>query len=54
MLVYKRPILTTILARAEEDRRFIQILAGPRQVGKTTLAQQVIASVSIPTHYASG
>lgn len=53
MLSFKRPILTTILARVEEDRRFIQILAGPRQVGKTTLAQQVISSVSIPTYYAS-
>ena len=26
----------------DEPRRFIQVLAGPRQVGKTTLAMQVV------------
>ncbi len=53
MIDYKRPVLNTILARTQEERRFIQILAGPRQVGKTTLAQQVIAATSMPIHYAS-
>ena len=31
------PLLTT---RLKEKRRFIQVLAGPRQVGKTTLVNQ--------------
>jgi predicted AAA+ superfamily ATPase len=41
------------LARAREPRRFIQVLAGPRQVGKTTLAQQVIETSKVPSHYAT-
>ena len=31
-----------------EPRRFMQILAGPRQVGKTTLVGQVLDKISIP------
>jgi uncharacterized protein len=42
-----------VLARARGPRRFIQVLAGPRQVGKTTLARQVMDELSLPTHYAS-
>jgi len=36
-----------------EPRRFIQVLAGPRQVGKTTLVRQIAESIAIPSHYAS-
>jgi len=36
-----------------EPRRFIQVLAGPRQVGKTTLARQLMASLSHAVHFAS-
>jgi hypothetical protein len=32
---------------------FIQVLAGPRQVGKTTLVRQVLAATVLPSHYAS-
>ena len=50
----KREILFASLAqRLSEKRRFIQILAGPRQVGKTTLARQVLESYPHPSHYAS-
>ena len=50
----KREILFASLAqRLSEKRRFIQILAGPRQVGKTTLASQVLESYPHPSHYAS-
>jgi len=42
-----------ILSRAHEPRRFIQVLAGPRQVGKTTLARQVMDAIGIPGHFAS-
>jgi predicted AAA+ superfamily ATPase len=31
----------------------MQIIVGPRQVGKTTLAHQVLESVDIPSHYGS-
>jgi len=36
-----------------EKRRFIQALAGPRQVGKTTLAWQAIEKCGLPSHYVS-
>jgi predicted AAA+ superfamily ATPase len=42
-----------LLARAKERRRFIQVLAGPRQAGKTTLALQVLEAADLPSHYAS-
>ncbi|MBI4326945.1 MAG: AAA family ATPase, partial [Chloroflexi bacterium] len=42
-----------LLRRLKEKRRFIQVLAGPRQVGKTTLARQVMEAARLPAHYAS-
>lgn len=42
-----------LLKRLGEKRQFIQVLAGPRQVGKTTLAQQVMKAAGMPYHYAS-
>ncbi len=50
---YKRPIYKAIFQRLKEPRRFIQVLAGPRQVGKTVLARQVMEDIGIPSHYAS-
>jgi predicted AAA+ superfamily ATPase len=52
-LKYKRQIYNTITQRLLEPRRFIQVLSGPRQTGKTTLAHQVIADLKMPSHYAS-
>ncbi len=51
--MFKRPIFHALLARLREPRRFIQVLAGPRQTGKTTIARQVIDAARCPTHYAS-
>ncbi len=39
--------------RLAEPRRFIQVVAGPRQVGKTTLVRQVLERSRLETHYAS-
>ena len=39
--------------RLAEPRRFIQVLAGPRQTGKTTLVREVAESSGVPYHYAS-
>lgn len=50
---FRRPIFETILARIRERRRFIQVLTGPRQAGKTTLARQVLEAAALPSHYAS-
>ena len=51
--MFKRPIYRALLERTQEPRRFIQVLAGPRQTGKTTLARQLAEEVKLPTHYAS-
>jgi len=50
---YKRPVFNKILKRINENRNFIQILAGPRQVGKTILARQIINDYKSPVHYIS-
>ncbi len=46
-------LFNTIIQRITEPRRFIQVLAGPRQTGKTTLARQAMAECAIPARYAS-
>lgn len=51
--MFKRAAYSTIMKRFREPRRFIQVIAGPRQVGKTTLAKQAMDSLPIPFHYAS-
>jgi predicted AAA+ superfamily ATPase len=39
--------------RLSEPSRFLQVLAGPRQVGKTTLARQLMAEEGVNAHYAT-
>lgn len=39
--------------RLREARRFIQVVAGPRQVGKTTLVEQVLGRIKAPHIFAS-
>jgi uncharacterized protein len=39
--------------RLRETRRFIQAVAGPRQVGKTTLVTQVVEASHIAARFAS-
>ena len=51
--MFKRPIHGMLMERMSESRRFIQVLYGPRQSGKTTLAHQVMSDLEIPSHYAS-
>ena len=51
--MYKRDIYKTLMSRLAESRRFIQVLSGPRQTGKTTLAQQAMGSIKISSHYAT-
>lgn len=48
---FHRRVFGEILQRVRESRRFIQVLAGPRQAGKTTLALQVAEAAAIPSHY---
>lgn len=51
--MYKRPLYQKVMERIEGPRSFMQVLAGPRQVGKSTLAHQIRESLSFPSHYAS-
>ena len=50
---YKRPIFQSLKERILEPRHFIQVLAGPRQVGKTTLIRQLLPEFPGKTHYIS-
>jgi predicted AAA+ superfamily ATPase len=51
--MFKRPQFQLIKKRIVEERRFIQVISGPRQVGKTTLVQQVLDDLSFPGYYIS-
>jgi uncharacterized protein len=42
------PYIQSIKKRVEEPRRFIQVIFGPRQVGKTTTVAQVCQHIKIP------
>lgn len=46
--MYQRKQFHTLLARMQEKRRFIQVIMGPRQVGKSTLMKQVLNAAGIP------
>ena len=50
---YDRPHLRELVRRLKEPRRFLQIVSGARQVGKTTLAMQAAKWSGLPTHFAS-
>ena len=50
---FRRPQAAVLRERLEEPRRFIQVVAGPRQVGKTTLVLQVVERLERPVVYAS-
>ena len=51
--MFYRPIFQQLKKRMTEPRRFIQVLAGPRQVGKTTLAKQLQNALACESHFAS-
>lgn len=51
--MFERPVLGQIVRRWSEPRRFVHVLAGPRQVGKTTLALQALERIDLPSRYAS-
>lgn len=50
---YRRPMFDTLRKRIAEPRRFIQVVAGARQVGKTTLVRQVLQQSDLAVQYAS-
>ena len=46
-----RPQSNDLIMRLQEPRRTIQVVAGPRQVGKTTLVKQVLQQLSTPSRF---
>lgn len=46
--MYKLPVYKKIKQLIEEPRRFIQVIMGPRQVGKSTVVKQVLNDITIP------
>lgn len=52
-MLIERQQLPLLIARLHEERRHIQVVAGARQVGKSTLARQAAESCGLPWRYAS-
>jgi uncharacterized protein len=50
---FTRPQARELARRLSGPRRFLQVVAGPRQVGKTTLVRQVLAGLRVATAHAS-
>ncbi|SEO04692.1 hypothetical protein SAMN05192574_105103 [Mucilaginibacter gossypiicola] len=46
--MYERSYLQSFIKRIKEPRRFIQVIMGPRQVGKTTLVGQLLKKTDVP------
>ena len=51
--MFKRPYFHILTNRLKEPKKFIQVITGPRQVGKTTLVHQVLKEIQIPSMYVS-
>jgi len=49
----EREELQLITNRMNEPRKFIQVISGPRQVGKTTLLRQALNKISVSHDYVS-
>lgn len=50
---FRRPQAAELARRLAEPRRFVHAVVGPRQVGKSTLVQQVTGALGVPVRYAS-
>lgn len=50
--MYERPLVSTLVTRMNEPRRFIQMLIGPRQTGKSTAIRQALEKIELPRHVA--
>ena len=51
--MFKRILVSQITERLNEPRHFIQIVAGPRQTGKTTAVLQALDNLNTPRHFVS-
>lgn len=48
---FKRQIVHQLMGRINEPRRFIQVVTGPQQVGKTTAVHQILEAWLGLSHY---
>jgi len=46
--MYERSELQKVVKVMNETKRFIQVIVGPRQIGKTTLITQLVQKISMP------
>lgn len=53
MTLFQRPFVAQLAHRLDGMQPLIQVLTGPRQVGKTTGVRQLMAQCSYPQHYAN-
>jgi len=51
--MYKRAELETLHSRIHDSRKHIQVIMGPRQVGKTTMVRQLCDDLDIPFLFTS-
>ncbi|MCL2525662.1 MAG: AAA family ATPase [Coriobacteriia bacterium] len=51
--MYQRELVGELARRIEEPRKFIQIVIGPRQTGKTTAVEQAMAKTQQVVYFAS-
>lgn len=47
--MYERKVVDTLVGRLQESRRFIQIVIGPRQTGKSTAVSQALVRLGMPS-----
>jgi len=51
--MFKRILVSQLVDRLNEPRKFIQIVVGPRQTGKTTAVTQALEEIKMPQHFVS-
>lgn len=51
--MFTRALVAQLAERLKEPRKFIQIIAGPRQTGKTTAVVQVLERLAVRQHFVS-
>ena len=47
----ERTYLQSLMSRMNEPRKFIQVIYGPRQVGKTTMVLQLLSKIDTESVY---
>jgi predicted AAA+ superfamily ATPase len=51
--MFNRGLVSRLVERLGEPRRIIQIVAGPRQTGKTTAVLQSLEELNLPQRFVS-